>query len=376
MKNKIFKVFLLISIITMCISQVFAENILRYDPKGVSLEIEENLEDTFIGLSQNVTLKSAVNAVSILFGENTIIEGKTEYLLALASSVSIKGEVEKETFAAGRYININDTAKLGKNVYLIGDDLKIAGKIDKKLFVAGRKIKLDNVEILGDVYLSGEEVIIGDNVKINGKLTNYKDSKTAMIEISKNANIALREDVDRTILDKAINHREEAINVIYYFITSVFSSIIIFLIIYGVNKKAFSRNERESKNVGIMTSLMQVFMGTAILLIVPIVFLIALIAGVPILAFIILALYFVFICLSNIYFANYLAQIINNYRKNKKDSDIISITLLVILSLKILELLPYIGTTVSFISAATGMYLGVKSIINNEVKENIKTKEN
>ena len=377
MKNRILKILMIVSVCTLCISNVFAENFFQFNEKNPEeLKITEDLEDTYIGLANNVDIDSKVDAISMIMASKLRINGQTEYLVSISKDLEINGVVEKETYAVGNKIDISRDARLGENAYLVATLLRVEGKLDKKLFAAGERIEIDNAEINGDVYLVGTDISIGENVKVNGTVTYYGNAETKFDSKSDVKVNFIKSEMPSTVEEsKPKKESKSLLGTIMGALIIAIQSVLAYIIIVTINEKFLDRAKEEAKKFSVLTALGDFALGLLFLIIVPIIslFLILLATKVSI---IITAVYTIIILLSNVFFAAYVAQTIDQTRKvmddkktledkEEKQRDGFSI-ILTIFILSVLFALPYIGSTIELISLGIGITLIIKTIMTKE----------
>ncbi len=374
MKNKILKILLVTMIMILCISSISAENFVNVDTEKTEQNIDEDLQDTFVGMNQTINLNSKVNAIAILFGQTVRLHGEADYFLSCSAGLNIDGKVHNEAFAWSETISITDKASFGENAYLSGNVVKVSGTFGKKLFVCGSNVKIENATIEGDVYIMGTDIVIGENVKINGTLTYYKDEDTS-VEISKLAQVANKKEIDVKTLETK-SSEETSISSLLSLLERIIESLIIFLIIYAINSRIFKSNKQEAKNVTGLKTITLLAIGTAVFMVTPVLAIMALILSGGIkLAVIILFVYVLILLLSNVFFANYIAEIINIHMKKTEEKNTIWLSMAVIAAIHTLETLPYIGLPVSIISVTCGLALSIKALISKKDNKKVESKE-
>lgn len=136
-----------------------------------------------------VTNDANIDGIAFLAGENIRSTGSAEYMAAAARTVSIIGNVEKDSFLAGQDISIQ--GHTGRDLFAAGQTLDIIGDVDGNVYGAAQAILIQG-KVQGDAYLSAEKIFIGKDAVIGGTL-HYPSTA----DITANADILQRAVVEQ-----------------------------------------------------------------------------------------------------------------------------------------------------------------------------------
>lgn len=362
MKKKIFMLFFLGLILMFGAVNVNADEI-----KTFYADAGENviLEDDVIGESALagtiVDVIGNIDGIGFLAGETVNSNGTIEYGFMAGNTVNISGMVEKSLFVASTEINLTDTAKVGRDLFGIGETIVINGDLGRSLNLTGTSVTIgDNTVINGDVKIDATNITIGDNVVIHGTL-NYNDD--ANVDISENGTII-------PSIKKYSNASEDEGFDTSALLSSMVNLVIVFLVITIVIPRAIDKTEMIYKNADIHKWIRSIGFGFALYLCIPIVCLLLLLSNIGIaLGLIIVALFAISIYLSYIFagfvFGNLLLVKGLKLKSNKYLSGIIGILLI-----KLLVTLPVIGPFIGFICATIGIAIIWNLVMASDKKNN------
>ena len=250
--------FILLSLLMMFvfIPNVKAASTIKW---GDTINEEGDLTDSAYYLGNNITCKVNTTDSLYMLGNSVITEGNSEYILAIGSSVSMKGNVVKTAYA-------------------LGPDVTIESTIGKDLFVAGKTVKIDG-PVTGDVYVGGQDVVI--NSTINGNV--YAAAKTIKLtssavvtgKILYNNNVKIEKD------DKAQTGSADTyyVNTNAYSLLNSFNStmfaylnmLVIGLILLYYFPAIFKKIDNATKDNSVKAVVMNMLDGLLALIVIPIV---------------------------------------------------------------------------------------------------------
>ena len=321
MKEKIKIILLALFILPSIVS---AKDIYQYKDK---LNIDGTYNSSTFFAGDKISSEAQLNGISFMMGSNVEIDGKVDYIASISEDITIYGDIINDAFLASTKISINGNLK--RDAYLLADSIYIDGKINRNIYAYANKLKLENTTIKGNVYLKASEVIVGENVKINGKLTINKD---AIITGENNFNI------------KTYEIEENKVSISSYIISilnSTLNYVVVGILLMIFAPKLFKKLNNDPTYIG---------KGFVLLILVPIICIMFLI--IPYtrsLSFIILALYIIFIYISKIFTAYVLG---NKYFKN----DNVYLNLLFgLLIINTIGIVPIIGSYITLASVLFGL---------------------
>lgn len=148
---------------------VFAGNI--FEAGSVASVTDSKAKDIFVA-GQDASVKSSsvsgnvfaagsnVGVQDVYAGADVFIAGQN----VTVSSASIEGSI----MAAGQSLAISDVTSSG--IAACGATINVIGSEADEVLLSGEKIVFDSIAY-GDVNITGEDITIGENAKIAGKLT-------------------------------------------------------------------------------------------------------------------------------------------------------------------------------------------------------------
>ena len=352
MKKNIF-IILLITLI-FSFQPVFAKVIETDD----NLNIDGTYESSRFMFGNEVEDKSIINGIGFIAGNNIKVEGTTEYGVYAGNNITVSGHINKDLFIAGNIIKIEKDTIIGRDTYIAGKSITINNNITGNLRIAGNSIDLTNLTINGDVYISAEELKLGESTTINGKLSYNSDIKLLGKDKATINKIQKRKEKINTKQEKFIDKvKSFLINTISSFITM----IVLFFLLPTVKEKL---NKNEIKKDTIVK---EIGMGLVLLILIPILSIPAIfIKFTTPLGLIFIILYIVLIYLTRL-LTSYIVGNEINKKFIKKDNT--SITLIIgLLVINLLVLIPTIGEIINVLCVVYGLSL-VYKLIRKEKKK-------
>ena len=347
---------LIILLITLIFSfqPVFAKVIETDD----NLNIDGTYESSRFMFGNEIEDKSTINGIGFIAGNNIKVEGTTEYGVYAGNNITVSGHINKDLFIAGNIIKIEKDTIISRDTYIAGKSITINNNITGNLRIAGNSIDLTDATINGDVYISAEELKLGESTTINGKLSYNSDiklsgkDKATINEIQKRK--ANRNDNKETIIDKV---KAFIINTISSFITM----IVLFFLLPTVKEK-LNKNEIKKDTI-----IKEIGMGIVLLILIPIISIPAIfIKYTTPIGLICIISYVVLIYLTRL-FTSYIVGKYLNDKFIKKD--ITSISLIIgILIINLLVLIPTIGEIINVLCVVYGFSL-VYKLLQKEKKK-------
>ena len=322
---------------------------------GQDLKLNKEYSSTVFAAGNNVKATGKVDGISFIAGNDVSVENERDYLFVGGNIINVKKVTTKDAFLAGSNINIEES-KI-RDLYAAGERVNIDSEITGKAYVGGNEVTI-NSTIKGDANISAEVIILGENANIEGTLI-YPE--TAKISKDKETKIAKEKKYEV----KEANTKEKAMDMFVDFLTSVCSMLLIGLLLLSLNKKAFTRIDKEDKTVASLFK--TALLGFAVLVLLPIISIVLISSTIGLgLGVVCLLLYGIMFYLSVLPTAYFLGDWI---AKDKVENKYLLFTIS-ILVIYVLRLIPIIGGLVTFISLCFGLGMYAKLI-----KENASIKE-
>lgn len=374
MKN--IKKFLLLFL--LCVPCVFvqAEEVDKSSPSKEDIVIVEDAdfkasdtlttEGNFLGsvfyAGNNITSNSVVDGIGFLAGNNVTIEGEKEYLITAGNNIYVNGIIKKDAVIAGSTIHISGNIK--RDVYIAGSSVVISGTIDRNVKIYASEITIKG-NIKGTLEVNAGVINLEDTAVIEGYI---KHNNNAVLNKSDNAvigEVKLYTVVEQQPLGEYIK------NVVYDLLTSYANLLIVALVLTYFLPKVFTMLKNEYSKIKVDTYFSLFAKGILFIIIVPVLAMFLLLSSVGLsLGVILLAIYFVLSYLSIILTGYLLGNLVLCKLLKKENNHYLNL-LIGIAIIKILELIPFIG---SFISI-TSLFIGL-GIVSERILANRNRKQN
>jgi cytoskeletal protein CcmA (bactofilin family) len=128
-----------------------------------------------------VNLDDRVGGNAFITGGQVDVMGSIgRSLYAAGGDLRIDGEVEGDVRAAGGKIRVPHGARLRKHVTLAGGSIEMEGEVGEDLEVYGGSVVINGI-VGGDLQIAGEDIRVGPDTRIAGRL-NYKSDGTFAID--------------------------------------------------------------------------------------------------------------------------------------------------------------------------------------------------
>src|SRR3989339_503841 len=297
----------------------------NYFQAGNSIDISGTLEKDAYLAGQVITVDGVIKGD--LFGAGNVlrINGTVEGSVRFAGqTVIINGKVGRNIMVLGNTLVISPDANIGWDTMFVGNLLEIKGDVAGSVLMAGSMLKLDG-NVAGMVNTEVDSLTLSDSAKVGGNVE-YKSAKDA--DISESAVVG------GEIIKKDYT---------------------------AVNKKIVENNVGKAMvayaTAWLMFSLLSLFVIAFLILIVtPIgaLLLMFTVIGIP-LALIVLAIYFVALCIAKVMFAYILMKLLFKWSKAKKEWHPVWMVLVGLLIFVLIRMIPIVGWVFGFIGLCVGL---------------------
>ena len=306
----------------------------------------------------NVINKANIDGISFIAGNEITTEGVSNYGIYAGNNINIKEKIMEDLFIAGNKINLYEEATIGRDVFIAGSNVNIMTNIARDLRVGANRINISGITIEGDAYLYADNITLDENTVINGKLTYQEGTKISGLDLAKVGEVVTTKKVE-------IEVKKPHISPIKNIILSICAGIITMLILFYMLPK--TEEKLTHVELKIEPIIKTVCIGFLILILIPITFIITVFTNIltPF-ALILACIYGISIYLGPLlsgYIIGYLLTKIFIKKDNKYLSLLIGITLV-----KLVKLIPYIGSFIGVICLLYGMGLITKYLKQKNVK--------
>lgn len=320
---------------------------------NVSVQIGSNL----LLAGNSVINETTVRGILFAFGNDVSAGAKAEYSFIAGNNVNIAGVIEKDLFAAGNSVRIDDTAEIGRDVYVAANKVALDADLKRDFSASADVVVLDNVKIDGDVDLAVSRLLVnGDKVEITGTLIINADA-----EIVNSSSEFIYGGIDKYEVVHYDIAPTAIITVKTISIVGLFVVMLILLLIFPqINKKV-------AKEISGKQMLIDMAVGFCLLVLIPVlcVFLVLTIIAVPA-AILLIAIYLIMLYLARGFSGLWLGKLIVERILGWEGHKLFE-TLLGIVIFGFATLAPVVGGWISLFSLLLGLGLMVQSIKNKQI---------
>ena len=307
------------------------------------------LGDVFVATSGTVTIDTSISGNAFICARTVLI---TE-----------KATIQSSLFNASNSISI--TGAIGNNIYNVSEEFNLNGTIENDLFVTSSKCSIDGY-VYGAANIASENVTVSDNSYFENDL-NYSSKEQA--NISENV---VKGKINHTVSDSDDDDNSFNVkDIIFSIIAFIVLALVIFVICEWLNCKYINTYPDFVKNLP--KSLLYGFLG---LIVTPILSIILLILSVTVsLSFILMAIYIISLIIASSIVIVVLSRLAAEklHSKFKKVNDtLLTILSIVVLSIayKLLQLIPTLGTIITFAFVMVGIGILIKNLIPSKEHRN------
>ena len=191
-----------------------------------------------------------INGIAVIAGNSINSNGKVSYGVYAGNTLNISDEVENDLFAAGNAITITKEAKVPRDVYIAGSNIKILTDVGRDLYAGGETVDIRGITIHGNAIIDADKVLMDEKTVIEGQLSYYKNTtienlKVATIEEVKEINRIIEEHTKPTFANRV---KWEAIKAL-----TAYVSILILFLVFPKLKAAFDKNKDGVKDIALAT---------------------------------------------------------------------------------------------------------------------------
>lgn len=98
----------------------------------------------------------------------------------LAQMITVSGSVSNNAILVANSINIGRTAHMGRDIWLIGENIIVEGRVDGNADIIGQNVTLAG-DIAGQVRLTAADIVVLPHTRINGNLI-YRSTKELILD--------------------------------------------------------------------------------------------------------------------------------------------------------------------------------------------------
>lgn len=310
---------------------------------------KDDVNGSGIYAGNNVNFENTIDGIGVLAGNNVDFKGNAEYGVLAGNNINVNGNIEKEGFIFGNIIHLDDNFVGNRDLFIFGNTVTIDGTVKRDVTIYAAEVIIKG-KVERNVTISADKIEVSGDAIIGGTLKYNEDAKA---NISSNATIQTTEVTEALVREYTWQQKA------WSFIQNYVGMLLIFLVAGLLIPALFRRYDTVTKTLNPVHALAMAGYGIISMLFVPMlsILLIATTFGVS-LGLLLLALFIIACCLATI-FTGYLLGLVIWRNFIKKDINVLLVGFIGITILMLLQLIPYIGTVIAFIS----MIIGVGSII-------------
>lgn len=316
---------------------------------------------------------------------DSIIDGNA---FAFGNNVTITGEIGGDVFAFGRTVTIAENAYVHGSIFVFAQDFNMNGIcydiygcagnatlgetaiVARDIRVAAEKVHI-NGQIKRDAYLNTNELIFPENASnlISGNLNYTSSSEFVIDENIVGGAIKFTQEVaeEATMAEKISSYITGILSTLLYALAVVLLTVWLAPNFRNKVGGILKKKAPLSFGVGLLASIAIIF-GAFILLI----FTRGLGVSISLAA---IAIFILACTISQTIFGMGCAKLIAEKCKKDNLAMFIGMTLLVVLLLKLIGLIPFVGGLVGFASAMIGLGMILLNLINREKTDESKPEE-
>ena len=153
------------------------------------VNVDGHVKGDLIAAGGNVRVRGQVDGDALIAGGTVDVTGRVgDTVRAVGGTVTIEGTVGGDVVAVGGSLEIDQSAKITRDVAVLGGEVTLRGPIGRNLIVAAGHVVIAGT-IGGNVLVRGGEVVVDAGAVIRGNLT-YSSEQP--VKISPDARISGR----------------------------------------------------------------------------------------------------------------------------------------------------------------------------------------
>lgn len=279
--------------------------------------ISEDVDGALFIAGNNVEVNGDVNGFVFGAGQTVTINGEVNGPVAVAGQVvTFNGTTEQDIFMAGNNVTIGSEAQSGRDVFTAGNNLQFNTTIGRDLFAGGNLIDIRQ-EVGRDGYLGYDTLSLAENVQFGGDVNYQANEEDPTLDEHVDGTLTYTEPAPSRMQTETVE-RGLTWLAVFNFIISLVGAILTALILWWVAKRL--TNGRWLNLTGEIGTRhwLTFIIGLAVLILVPIIFILLLITrlligiGVLLLIAYLLLIFFATFIVASVIESNYLAERFNN----------------------------------------------------------------
>lgn len=366
-----------------------------------TVQVEENMVDSYFDGTNNEIEGISIDGGAIIDNSNTVedeihddnfYDNKNQFtfsskdvnisegllgdiFIISSGTVTIGSYISGNVFVCAKNVEVTNNANIGASLFCASDTLSINGNINGSVYAVSQNFNLkENSYIICDLFVASDTPNLGGYIGRNAHISCSNIEFLENTNINGNLNYSSNNEINipEKVVKGKVNYTkyedEENTTSISQYIYSFISFIVVAIILYVIFRLLKARFISESKENFVNNLPKYILFGILGLIIPPIAFVILLMLNVTIsLAFILLALYIIFMMISSSVAIIAFSQLIVEKLKNKiklNDTAKLIITIIILsIIYKLLQLIPTLGFIITLIIVVIGLGIFIKNIL-------------
>lgn len=317
-----------------------------------NIDEEISVNGSKVTLGNNVISKNNVSGIELIFSNNLNHASTSDYALLFGNTVTLNSNIKNDGFVFGNIVSFNDSFKIQRDLFVFAYDVTLKGEVTRDLKIYASSVNIDNAKIGGNVTIYANEIKL-NNTHIEGSLTYNEDA-------SYDSNsLIVKGDVKKEakIIEKQ--------NVILEFIYSYIDFLALFLILALIVPALFNKIEEKTSDFNLVNVLSTIGYGMVALILIPIVSILLLASNfMTFVALLLLVLFILAIFASTIITGYFIgSQVLR--KVIKKDLNILIAGLIGITIIKLLTLIPVVGSIILLLNILISLGIIIKLFIKS-----------
>lgn len=317
-----------------------------------NIDEEISVNGSKVTLGNNVISKNNVSGIELIFSNNLNHASTSDYALLFGNTITLNSNIKNDGFVFGNIVSFNDSFKIQRDLFVFAYDVTLKGEVTRDLKIYASSVNIDNAKIGGNVTIYANEIKL-NNTHIEGSLTYNEDA-------SYDSNsLIVKGDVKKEakIIEKQ--------NVILEFIYSYIDFLALFLILALIVPALFNKIEEKTSDFNLVNVLSTIGYGMVALILIPIVSILLLASNfMTFVALLLLVLFILAIFASTIITGYFIgSQVLR--KVIKKDLNILIAGLIGITIIKLLTLIPVVGSIILLLNILISLGIIIKLFIKS-----------
>ncbi len=159
-------------------------------PPTFTMEVDDNNQGLSLKAGQNIliagnnisTKDEAVSGLMLVAGNMLNLRSESEYSFVFGNVIDYSAETSRDAFLAGNMITLTSDAKLGRDVYAMGNEVKLETDVAGDFSATADTVIFKDAKIYGNTNLDASVIKFIGQVEIVGTLTYNDDAAVSGLD--------------------------------------------------------------------------------------------------------------------------------------------------------------------------------------------------